>query len=162
MKSAAMKRLTLIATLLFAATAAAADIEISDAWVRGTVAAQTATGAFMNIRSKSDLALVGVSTPGADAELHEMRLENGIMKMRAAPRVELSAGKTLSLKPGGYHIMITGLKKALQPGERLPITLTFEDAAKRKQQVEVAAEIKPLGESGGNADANPHEHHHMH
>lgn len=156
-----MKRLFLLAACLFAASAGAADIEVSDAWVRGTVAAQTASGAFMNIRANRDLTLVGVATPAADAELHEMRLENGIMRMRAAPRIDVAAGKTLALKPGGYHIMLMGLKKALQPGERLPITLTFEDGAKRRQTVEVMAEIRPLGESVPGS-ANPHEHHHKH
>lgn len=154
-----MKRLILLTAFLFAVSAAAADIEVSDAWVRGTVAAQTATGAFMNIRSNRDLALVGVASPVGDAELHEMQLENGIMKMRAASRLDLPAGKTVALKPGGYHIMLTGLKKVLQPGDKLPIVLTVEDAAKRKQQIEVTADVRPLG---GDADASPHEHMHMH
>lgn len=149
----------LLAALFATVTARAADVDISAAWVRGTVAAQTGSGAFMEISSKQNLTLVGVSTPVAEAELHEMRLEGGVMKMRAAPRLELPAGKTVTLKPGGYHIMLMGLKKPLQPGDKVPLKLTFENAAKQTLSVEVMAEVRPLGSDAPSS----HEHHgHMH
>jgi hypothetical protein len=123
----------------------AADIEVKSAWVRGTVPAQTMSGAFMEITSKGGAALVGISTPLAeDAEVHEMRLEDGVMKMRSAPRLELPAGETISLKPGGYHIMLMGLKRQLKVGERVPLTLRVQGKGKKVESVVVNAEVRAL------------------
>jgi periplasmic copper chaperone A len=73
--------------------------------------------------------LLGVSTPVADrAELHESMNDNGVMKMRPTDKLPVSPGKPLVLAPGGYHVMLMGLKRALREGERFPVTLTFEKA----------------------------------
>ena len=99
----------------------------------------------MDITSKGNATLVGVSTPVAeDAEVHEMRLEGGIMKMRAAPRLTLPAGKTVTLKPGGYHIMLMELKQQLKPGATVPITLKIENAKKKMESVTVNVEVREL------------------
>jgi periplasmic copper chaperone A len=149
-------KVVLLATLLFSVVASAADIEVKSAWVRGTVPAQMMSGAFMEITSKSGATLVGVSTPAAeDAEVHEMRLEGGVMKMRAAPRLALPAGKAVTLKPGGYHIMLMGLKQQLKPGDIVPITLKVESANKKVDAVKVNAEVRELTESSDSM-------HHMH
>ena len=122
-----------------------ADLEVKSAWMRATVPAQMASGAFMDITSKGNATLVGVSTPVAeDAEVHEMRLENGVMKMRAAPRLALPAGKIVLLKPGGYHIMLMGLKQQLKPGAVVPITLKIENAKKKIEAVTVNARVREL------------------
>jgi periplasmic copper chaperone A len=149
-------KIVLLATLLFSVVASAADIEVKSAWVRGTVPAQMMSGAFMEITSKSGATLVGVSTPAAeDAEVHEMRLEGGVMKMRAAPRLALPAGKAVTLKPGGYHIMLMGLKQQLKPGDIVPITLKVESANKKVDAVTVNAKVRELTESSDSM-------HHMH
>ena len=134
-----------------------ADLEVKSAWVRGTVPAQMMSGAFMDITSRQDATLVGVSTPVAeDAEVHEMRLEGGVMKMRAAPRLALPAGKTVSLKPGGYHIMLMGLKRQLKAGETVPLTLKIEGAKKKVETLTIDAEVRDL-----TATSEP-VHHHTH
>ena len=154
-------------SLLFAALfltvvpslAGAADIEVKSAWVRGTVPAQMMSGAFMEITSKSGATLVGVSTPAAeDAEVHEMRLEGGVMKMRPAPRLDLPAGKTVTLKPGGYHIMLMGLKRQLQVGDSVPITLKIANANRRVDTLVVNAEVRALTEPTDTG----RDHMHMH
>jgi len=86
------------------------DVEVSNAWVRATVPGQPVAGAYLDIRASSRLTLVGVASPVAQrAEIHEMKEEDGMMKMRAVKAVELPAGTTVSLAPGGLHLMLFGL-----------------------------------------------------
>ena len=144
----------------FATAAWAADLDVKSAWARGTVPAQQVSGAFMELTSKAGAVLVGVTTPVAEeAEVHEMRLEGGVMKMRAAPRLDLPAGQTVSLKPGGYHIMLIGLKQQLKAGESIPLTLKIERKDKKIDSVEVKAEVRGLNASDAEA---PQDHMHMH
>ena len=73
--------------------------------------------------------LTGVNTPVAEkAELHESLSENGVMKMRPVSSVAISREKPLTLAPGGYHVMLMGLKQPLKEGESFPVTSTFEKA----------------------------------
>ena len=129
----------------FLAHSAAAQVAVADAWVRGTVPGQKATGAFMQLTSLSDMALVGAASPAAKVvEIHEMKQEGGMMKMGAVNRVALPANKTVELKPGGYHIMMMDLAQPLKEGDTVPLTLTFEDQAGKKQTVEVKAPVRAL------------------
>jgi copper(I)-binding protein len=136
----------LLATTAFAAALPAfAQVTVSDAWVRGTVVGQMATGAFMQLKSPADVALVAVASPVAKiVEIHEMKMDGGVMKMAAVDRLALPAGKSIELKPGGYHVMLMDLKQPLKEGETVPVTLTFEDKAGRKTTVEVKAPVKAL------------------
>lgn len=136
----------------------AADITVKDAWARATVPGQKASGAFMTLSSAKGAALVGASSPVAGTvEIHEMKHEGEVMKMRAVPRVELPAGKAVALD-GGYHIMLMGLSKELKAGDKVPLTLTVEQGGK-KESVAVDAEVRALagGKSGGSSG-----HHHSH
>jgi copper(I)-binding protein len=124
----------------------AAQVAVSDPWVRGTVAGQTTTGAFMQLKAATDATLVGASSPVAQVvEIHEMKMDAGLMKMTAVERLPLPAGKRVALSPGGYHVMLMGLRKPLAAGEAVPITLSFEDAAGKKTSIEVKAVVRPLG-----------------
>ena len=153
----------LFATLFASMEACAADVEIKSAWVRGTVPVQAMGAAYMELTSKGGATLVGASTPVADdAGVHEMRLEGGVMKMRATPRLALPAGETVSLKPGGYHIMLMGLKRQLKPGDTVPITLRIENANKKVDALVVNAEVRALGESAEPSGSGGHDHMHMH
>ena len=83
-------RSIVIACALAAPSAALAQVAVIDPWVRGTVSAQKATGAFMQLKSASDVALVGVASPIAGiAEVHEMKMDGGVMRMAAVPRLAL-------------------------------------------------------------------------
>jgi copper(I)-binding protein len=125
--------------------AESSPVAVSDAWVRATTPQQKATGAFMKLESKAPATLVGASSPAASlVEVHEMRTENGVMQMRAVPRLPLPAGQTVALKPGGYHIMLIDLKAPLSPGQKVPLTLVIETEGKARQNVTVDAEVRPL------------------
>jgi periplasmic copper chaperone A len=124
---------------------------IDGAWVRGAVPGQQGTGAFMRITAARDTKLVGVQTPAAGiAEVHEMQMEGDVMKMRAVPQLDLPAGRTVELKPGGYHLMLMDLKQALKPGSTMPLTLVFRDrtGAERKLQLQVPVAMQPPGGHG--------------
>ncbi|MBI3713208.1 MAG: copper chaperone PCu(A)C [Burkholderiales bacterium] len=77
-------------------------------------------------------------------EIHSMEMEGDMMKMREIKDLPLPAGKTIELKPGGMHIMLFGLKKAVKEGEKIKLNLTVEDNNKKRQQVEVQATVKSM------------------
>src|SRR5690606_34829876 len=85
-----------------------ATVDVRDAWVRQSVPGQSGTGAFMKLTAPTGTKLVGISTPAAGvAEVHEMKMEGDTMRMRElSGGLDLPAGKTVELKPGGYHVML--------------------------------------------------------
>lgn len=126
------------------ALSAAAQVTVADAWVRATVPSQMATGAFMTLKSARDARLVGAASPVAGVvEVHEMALENNMMRMRAITALPLPAGQTVELKPGGYHVMLLDLNRTLKIGDTVPITLEIEQGGQR-HKVEVQALVRPL------------------
>ena len=86
------------------------------------------------------MTLVSASSPVAGVvEVHEMVTQDGVMKMRAMPGLPLAPGKVTELKPGGYHIMLIGLKAPLVEGKLVPLTLTFAKAGAVKVELKVEA-----------------------
>ena len=121
------------------------NVVIKDAWVRSTVPGQMGTGAFMKITAKAGMKLVGVSSPIAGvAEVHEMKMDGDIMKMRAMPVLDLPAGKTVELKPGGYHVMLMDLKQPLMKDSKVPLTLMFKDAKGVQSKLELNVPVSAV------------------
>ncbi len=134
-----------LALVALCATPALAQVAVKDAWVRGTVAQQKTTGAFMQLTSPVDAKVVAAqSAAAAIVEIHEMRMEGGVMRMRAVPALELPANRAVDLKPGGYHVMLVDLKKPLAVGDTVTITLTVETADGKRSTLDVAAPVRPL------------------
>jgi copper(I)-binding protein len=143
-KDTPMKK-TLVMLALLAASAAHAQTTVKDAWVRGTVAQQKATGMFAQITSASGGKLLSAASPVAGVvEIHEMKMEGDVMKMKAVAGLDLPAGKTVELKPGGYHVMLMELKKELKAGDTVPVTLVVEGADKQRESIEVKATVRAL------------------
>lgn len=137
-----MRRL-LLASALFASLVAQAQVKVDDAWVRSTVAPQKTTGAFMQLTSAKPVKVVAASSPlAAVVEIHEMKMEDGVMKMRAVDALPLPAGQPVALKPGSYHVMLMGLKAPIKAGETVPLTLTVEGEDKQRSNVEIKAEAR--------------------
>jgi copper(I)-binding protein len=106
--------------------------------VRGTVTGQQATGAFLEITSKSGAALVGATSPAAAiSEIHEMKMDGGVMKMRPVPAIEIRAKGEAVLRPGGLHVMMIDLKAPMKEGDSVPITLTFDDGSSKQVDARV-------------------------
>jgi copper(I)-binding protein len=149
-----MKRI-LVAALLAAATGSAlAQVSVSSAWARSTVPGQSGTGAFMTIVSKEGGKLIGAASPVAGVvEIHEMAMDNNVMKMRAVSGLDLPAGREVQLKPGGYHVMLLDLKRPLKAGEKVQIELRLEtrDGKRVTQPVDVEVRSTAPGQ-----DAHKH------
>jgi copper(I)-binding protein len=139
---------TVATALLALAGAACAQTTVKDAWVRGTVAQQKASGAFMHITSAQGGKLLSVSTPVAGvAEVHEMAMQGDMMRMRAVPALPLPAGEAVELKPGGYHVMLMDLKQQLKAGESVPLTLVVEGKDGKRETLQINAPVRALAES---------------
>ena len=140
-----LKTIALIASLA-CASAFAQTVEVKDAWVRTSVPGQKATGAFMKITAKEGSKLVSASSPAAGVtEVHEMKMEGDIMKMRAVVGgLDLPAGKTVELKSGGYHVMLMDLKAALPKDSTVPLTLVFKDAKGVESKVELKVPVAAM------------------
>ena len=146
-----MKLERLIAVLaagMLVQTAWAANISVSDAWARVTMPGQAVGGAYMQIQSDVDARLLSVSSPvSARVEVHEMKMDGDVMRMRELKSVNLPKGKVVSLQPGGFHLMLMNVKKPLVAGDIIPFTLVVESGGKR-QKIEVKAEARDR-DSGG-------------
>ena len=133
--------LTLKAEGTAGAPAGNANVAISDAWVRPTVTGQKATGAFLKLVAKENSKLLSISSPIAGvAEIHEMKMEKDIMKMASIPSLSLPSGKTVELKPGGFHVMLMDLKSPITNNSKVPLILHFQDAKGVKSQMEISLE----------------------
>jgi copper(I)-binding protein len=87
-----------------------------------------------------------VESPVAGSvQIHEMKMENDVMHMRAISRLDLPAGKAVELKPGGYHVMLMDLKQPLKKGAAVPIKLRFESKDKTFKTIEIQAQVRELG-----------------
>lgn len=141
-RAAALSALVAVAFVL----PAHAQVTVKDPWVRATVPAMQATGAFMQITSAQDARLVEVKSPVAGVvEIHEMKMEKDVMNMRALPNgLDLPAGKVVELKPGGYHVMLMALKQQMKEGNTVPLTLVVEGKDKKRSTIEIKALVRPL------------------
>jgi copper(I)-binding protein len=155
-------RLSTLVALLALAGAAHAQVTVSEPWVRGTVAGQKATGAFMTLTSATEAKLVSASSPVAGVvEIHQMSMDGGVMRMGAVKGgLALPAGKAVELKPGGYHVMLMDLKQPVNAGETVPLSLVFEGADKKPQTVEVKATVRALGAQPAAKMQDMHDHKH--
>jgi copper(I)-binding protein len=135
----------LACALLLSATCAQAQVTVKDPWVRATVPAAKASGAFMQLQSAQDARLVAVrSSVAGMAEIHQMAMENNMMKMQPVDGVDLPAGKTVELASGGYHIMLMQLKRQLKEGETVPLTLVVQKKDKKLETIELNVAVRPL------------------
>ncbi|AVG40968.1 copper chaperone PCu(A)C [Achromobacter insolitus] len=136
-----------------------AGLKVDDAWVRATVPSQHATGVFMRLTSNAAGRLVGVESQAAKhVEIHEMAMQDNVMKMRQVPGIDLPAGQPVELKPGGYHVMLIDLAGQIAAGDHVALTLIVEDAARNQRRVPVDAVARPL--NAGAAPAAGHGHGH--
>ena len=140
-----MNKFTFLAAgALLASAAAHAQVVVDKPWVRTTVAQQSTSAAYMTITSANGGKLVAASSPIAGAvDVHEMKMEGDMMRMREVAALPLPAGKPVELKAGGYHMMLTGLKAPVKAGDIVPIRLVVEDAKGQRETVDVSAVARP-------------------
>jgi copper(I)-binding protein len=156
---------TLAPSALHAQQAPGQIIKASAAWARATPRNAPVAGAYLtlqNLGSASDR-LVSAASPAANrTEIHQMRREGDVMVMRPLPEgLEIRAGEQIVLSPGGYHLMLTGLKAPLVDGDKVHVTLTFQSGAVQHLDVPVlgmGAQGPPL--TLDQTDAMQEHHHH--
>lgn len=136
-----------------AGDAKAGNIQITGAWARASAGPAQNGAAFMaiaNSGNEADRLLAAAADVAATAELHTHLHEGGVMRMREVPAIDVPAGQTVTMQPGGYHVMFMGLKAPLKQGTAFPLTLTFEKAGKVTVDVAVgeAGAMGPMGMGG--------------
>ena len=142
----------LAAASLSASSLALAQVTVTDPWIRATVPAQKTAGAFMQLKSSKPVRLVGISSPVAGrAEIHQMEMQGGTMRMHAVDGIDLPANQPVNLASGGYHVMLFDLQHQLKDGDKVPMTLSFVDASDKKEHrrenVTVQVPVKPIAYS---------------
>ena len=158
-----IRAISIAASLAWGCTTALAQtaaVKVEGAWARATVPGQMGPGAFMSLTAKEGTTLIGVSSPIAGvAEVHEMKMEGDIMKMRAMPVLDLPAGKKVDLKPGGFHVMLMDLKAPLAKDSTVPMTLLFKNAQGVQSKLELklpVSAVAPGTVAGGPPAAHKH------
>lgn len=139
------------------------DLHIDHPWSRAMPAVATTGAAYLVIRNSGENTdtLLSASTPAAGkTELHEHVHEDGLMKMRELPQVEIAAGEQVEFKPGGYHVMMFNLKQPLDAGTKFPLTLTFAIAGEIEVDVHVEDNGGGHSDHGNHSDSESHDHHH--
>ena len=130
------------------------DITVASPWTRATPGGAKVAGGYLNVTnggSGADKLVGGTTDIAGRVEIHEMAINNGVMQMRPLNAgLEVKAGQTVELKPGGYHVMFLDLKRQLKQGEIVKATLQFEKAGK----VDVTFKVGSVGGGSG-----PHSHH---
>lgn len=117
---------------------------VEQPWVREVIPGQSATAAYLVIKShdhEPDVLLGATCDAAGSVELHTMKTQGGTMRMKKLDRLALPARGTIALAPGGDHLMLFGLKRPLRSGERVRLTLNFQRAGK----VEVEALVRRQG-----------------
>jgi copper(I)-binding protein len=135
--------LALAAAIAHARDYKAGALDIVDPWSRATPKGATVAGGYMKIKntgSTPDRLIGGSSDVASKFEVHEMKMENGVAKMRPIKDgLEIKPGDTVELKPGSFHIMLVDLKKPLTAGDQIKATLVFEKAGKVNVEYDVLA-----------------------
>jgi hypothetical protein len=138
--------------------AGVAPVELRDAWARPTVPGQRSTGVYGRFTTGVGLRLVGGSSPLAErVEVHQMAMEGDVMRMRALEQgLELPPGQSVELAPGGYHLMLTGLRQAVAPGTTLPLTLRFTDRDGHDSALTLQVPVSAAAPDGSAQGAHRH------
>jgi copper(I)-binding protein len=118
------------------------QISISDAWARATVPGQVVGAAYLSIAAKQDIRLDAVTTPVAESvEIHTMQIQQGVMSMRMLEKLDIPAGKKVTLAPGQTHLMLIDLKSPLKAGENITLQLSFSHRDGSSQQQTIIAPV---------------------
>ncbi len=150
-----MKTLIAVSLILLNSSVWAASVNVEGAYVRHMPPTQSVTGAFMTFRNTTDAdrEIVSAESDVAErVELHTHLHDNGVMKMRQVEKIEVPARGETVLAPGGFHVMLIGLKQPLELGQMVDIKFNFDDGSSEQIQAEVKSVMGGMKMSGGNMD----------
>lgn len=128
---------------------ARSPLAVEGAWARTVLQGQGASAAYMVLTAREPLTLTGAVSPAAGiVEIHQMKMEGEVMKMRAVDTLALAAGQKVEFKPGGYHFMLMDLKARFQAGASVPLTLQFRDAKGAERTLAVTVPVRHQPQAG--------------
>jgi periplasmic copper chaperone A len=128
------------------------SLRVFDVWAKTTVPGGSVSAAYMHIKSAKPLKLIKAESPIAQTvEIHDMKMKDGVMEMKAVEAIDIPPNKLIDLKPGGLHIMLIKVTKPINKGDTIPMTLTFESPDKKTFTVNVNAK-------GQEKDTHSHKH----
>ena len=134
---------------------AADSVKVANAWVRAPAPGQQTLAAYLDLTSDRNMSVVAAGSPVAGrVEMHSTTMDGGVMRMRALPRLDLPAGQTVKLAPGGAHLMLLDLKQPIKAGDIVPLVLSLQPTGAGSTSLTtltVQAEVRP-------ATASPHNH----
>lgn len=137
------KGLGILIALLASHIAAAQGLQISNAWVRLPPPGAEVAAAYLTLVAQRNTSLVKVETPAAGSvQLHSMKMKNGVMEMRELPKIDLPAGKPISLKPGDVHLMLFEIKPPLKEGDALAFAFFLKDASGKTEKAQAMIPVR--------------------
>jgi periplasmic copper chaperone A len=132
-----------------------AGVSVRNPWIRGMVPGQSTAVAYMTISSDTETQLIGGTTTFAETiEVHEMRMQDDIMRMRKLDKLDIKPGQPVVLGPSGYHLMLISPRKMLSTGDTIPVTLNFKNADGTLNQLNLAIPVKTID----NKESQQHQH----
>jgi hypothetical protein len=138
-------------------------VSIQNPWVRATNPGQNISAGYMTMTSTQDVTLIRVKSDVTESvEMHSMKMENNVMKMRMLDSLALSLGKPYKLEPGGYHLMLFDLKKSLSDAQTVDFEMTFKNNKGAEFTQKVKAIVKGSENNHQQLQQSDHEHHHNH
>lgn len=139
----------------FAGDATIGDLKVEGAWARASAGPARNGAAFLtvvNTGTQPDQLVAASGDVSAKAELHTHLNEDGVMRMRQVPAIDIPAGQSVTLQPGSFHVMLLDLKEPLKQETSFPLTLTFAKAG----SVTVTVDVKAAGALSGSSQHMPH------
>ena len=130
---------------VFAVTDAGDSIELLNASARATLPGMSSSAAYMTIRNggRQPVQIQALASPLAlKSELHTTEMRNGMMRMRRVDNLQINPGEAVELKPGGYHIMLMGLKQPIAANSAIPITITFNNGVQKTVMAHTVEEVE--------------------
>ena len=151
-----LQTILLAALGVFASQLAGANnVVVNKAWIRTTVPGQVVTSAYMDITATEAARLVAVRSPSSPrVEIHWMKMDGGVMRMREVGTIDLPKKSTVTLKPGGYHLMLFNLRKPIMAGDKIPLSLIVETKGKRE-----VLTVDAIAQDRQTASDHEHAHH---
>jgi copper(I)-binding protein len=134
------------------AAAQPAPVAVEGVWARAVLPGQVSSGAYMTLLAREPLTVLGAESPAAGiVEVHQMKMENGVMRMRAVDSLALVPGQPLVFAPGGYHFMLMDLKAPFAAGSRVPLTVRLRDAQGAERRLELSLPVQAAAPRPGHA-----------
>jgi len=155
--------LALLLMIVSSITQAQDIVSIQNPWVRATNPGQNISAGYMTMTSTQDVTLIRVKSDVTESvEIHSMKMENNVMKMRMLDSLALSLGKPYKLEAGGYHLMLFDLKKSLSDAQTVDFEMTFKNNKGAEFTQKVKAIVKGSENNHHQLQQSDHEHHHNH